>query len=244
MEPALSFRVRKPFCKCVDVLGTGWWPRNPSVPCWAGPRAICLLGASGKDQDTDPGWETNNREFSLSHSARIKCDTILITRHHPAKHLTKGTENATQISRAWWQVMWRANKIAGWHEMQLGTKPSCQALLCSAVSLEWFVISAFCQGTALIGQGRVCSILSNRGQRKVANARLRRHVEVTLMKCKDFLAVEQQHVHCGFLLYCCKKLFILTPQPFVCWSPAMHRNQILPEFILMGSTHLSKQSQN
>lgn len=84
--------------------------------------------------------------------------------NNPAKHLTKGTENATQIWRAWWQVMWRANKIAGWHEMQLGTKPSCQALLCSAISPEWFGISAFCQGTALIGQGRVGSILSNRGQ--------------------------------------------------------------------------------
>lgn len=43
--PALSFQVRKPFCKCVDVLGTGRWPRNQSVVGRAGLRAICLPAA-------------------------------------------------------------------------------------------------------------------------------------------------------------------------------------------------------
>lgn len=75
----------------------------------------------------------------------------------------------------------------------------------SRVSPKWFVIFAFCQGTALIGQRRLPSIFNSRAERKMACARLRSHVEVTLLKSKDLLLVGTHLIQYGFLLYDCKK---------------------------------------
>lgn len=54
------------------------------------------------------------------------------------------------------------------------------------VSPKWLMVLAFCQGIALIGQGRLFSAEEETGaQRKVPCARLSSHVEVTLLQCKD-----------------------------------------------------------
>lgn len=70
----------------------------------------------------------------------------------------------------------------------------------SRVSPKWFVIFTFCQGTALIGQGRLCHVFKKRAGRKTACARLRSHGDVTLLKCKDLLLAGTHLMHYGSLL--------------------------------------------
>lgn len=48
-------------------------------------------------------------------------------------------------------------------------------------------------------------MVNNRVEREMACAGLRRHVEVTLLKCQDLSLAGTHLIHHGFLLYYCKK---------------------------------------
>lgn len=91
---ALSFQVRKPFCKLVDVLGAGQWPRNPSVPGGAGQRAAHLPAAKSfwrRSRLQRQGGRRTTGIPSVSLGQEKMRHPVLITRRHPAEHLTEGT---------------------------------------------------------------------------------------------------------------------------------------------------------